>query len=115
MKLGFLVGPDFSLKHVLLGKLLYLKLKTSKLSEIVPLVRVRTEVLLVQISSSEVKTVTRGSPYKFALLKGKKSTHLGKVIIKLYWRIQSWSNMGLERRHIRLPQVEILDSEGPKL
>jgi hypothetical protein len=32
-KLGFLVGPYFSLKQVFSGKLLYLKLKTSKLSE----------------------------------------------------------------------------------
>jgi hypothetical protein len=32
-KLGFLVGPDFSLKQVFLGKQLYIKLKTSKVSE----------------------------------------------------------------------------------
>jgi hypothetical protein len=32
-KLGFLVGPYFSLKQVFLGKLLYMKLQTSKLSE----------------------------------------------------------------------------------
>jgi hypothetical protein len=33
-KLGFWAGPDLSLKKVFLGKLLYQKLQTSKLSEI---------------------------------------------------------------------------------
>jgi hypothetical protein len=66
--------------------------------------------------------VTRGSPYKFALLKGKKSAHLGKVIIKFSWRIQYWSNLwgwkedtsGYLRPKFRLRRDEIAELQQKK-
>jgi hypothetical protein len=48
--------------------------------------------------------------------KVQESTSFGKVTITFTWHIKFWSEpMELQRRHIRVLQAKILDSEGPKI
>ena len=103
--------------------------------KLVGLVRARIEYSLVSISKPETKTVTRGKPYKFALLNSPKSCLEEVFQVKsVYLKLDSskintlWENCHqfhlayqnltkptyLERGDPRLQLVGFSDSEGPK-
>ena len=44
-----------------------------------------TLISMVKVSDHEGEIVTRGSPYKFAMLNSPKISHLGKMLISPNW------------------------------
>ena len=59
--------------------------------KLVGLVRAQIEYFLVSISEPEKKTVTRGKPYKFALLNSPKILSRGSVLGKsVYLKLDSF-------------------------
>ena len=79
--------------------------------KLVVLVRERTEVSLVPVSKSEVKTMTRGIPYKLAILKSPKINTLWELFHHFILAYQNLTKPAeLERGDPRLPQVGFSDS-----
>ena len=56
----------------------------NEISEDVP-ERAQTVLYVVEVSDPEAETVTRGSPYNFAMLNSPETCHLGKTIISTNW------------------------------
>ena len=48
---------------------------------------------MVSFLDPECETMTRGSPYKFAMLNNPQNSHLGKLGLSPTWRIQFCSNL----------------------
>ena len=81
----------------------------------VGLVRKRTDVSQVLVSESEVKTVTRGIHYKFAILNSPKINTLGENCHQFLLAYQNLTKpVDLERGDPMIQQVGFSDSEGPK-
>ena len=81
----------------------------------VGMVRERTEYSLVSISEPKTKTVTRGKPYKFAILNSPKINTLWANCHQFHLAYQNLTKPAdLERGDPRLQLVEFSDSEGPK-
>ena len=75
------------------------------------MVKKQTEVSLVLVSKSKVKTVTRGIPYKFAILKSPKINTLWEPFRHFILAYQNLMKpTEFERRDTWLPQVGCLDS-----
>ena len=45
----------------------------------------RTVIYVIKSSDQEGEIVTRGSPYKFAMLNSPEISHLGKTLISTNW------------------------------
>ena len=83
--------------------------------KLVGLVRKQTKVFLVQFSESEVKTVTRGIQYKFAILNSPKINTLWENCHQFHLAYQNLTKpTDLERGDPRLQLVGFSDLEGPK-
>jgi hypothetical protein len=83
--------------------------------KLVGLVRERTEVLLVPVSESKVKTVTCGIPYKFTILNSPKINTLWENCHNFLLAYQNLMKpTDLKRGNTRLPKVEFSYSEGLK-
>ena len=83
--------------------------------KMVGMVREQTEVSLVPVSKSEVKTITHGIHYKFAIPNSPKINTLGENIHQFLLAYQNLMKPAdLERGDPRLQQVGFSDSEGPK-
>ena len=82
---------------------------------IVRLIREWTEVPLVPVSKYEVKTVTSGILYKFAILNSPKINTLWENCHHFLLAYQKLMKpVDLERGDTRLQKVGFSDSEGPK-
>ena len=79
------------------------------------MVRKRTEVSEVLVSEYEVKTVTRGIHYKFAILNSPKINTLGENCHQFLLAYQNLTKpIDLERGDPTLQYVAFSDLEGPK-
>ena len=80
--------------------------------KLVGLVRERTEVSLVPVLELEVKTGTRGIPYKFAMLKSPKINTLWEPFCHFHLEYQnSMKSADLKRGNPRLTQFSRLEKE----
>ena len=78
----------------------------------VGLVRGRSDVFLVPMSELEVKTRTRGIPYKFAMLKVPKINTLWEPFHHFHLEYQnSMKYVDLKRGNPRLTQLSMLEKE----
>ena len=79
------------------------------------MVRKRTEVSLVPVLEAEVKTVTRGIQYKFAILNSPKINTLWENCHHFLLAYQNLTKPAdLERGDPRLPKVSFSNLEGHK-
>ena len=80
--------------------------------KLVGIVRAWTEVSLLPVSELEVKTGTRGIPYKFAMLKIPKINTLWEPFHHFHLEYQnSMKSTDLKRRHPRLTKLSRLEKE----
>jgi hypothetical protein len=83
--------------------------------KLVGMVREWTEVSLISFLESEVKTVTRGIQYKFAILNSPKINTLWENCHHFLLANQNLTKpTDLERGHPRIPKVSFSNLEGHK-